>query len=79
MNLEQMKEIFLMYKIISPWKFPWQITCLCAMGLGKVLLMLFVAVIMQMIKSHVSEECDGKGTLLSFSYCHFKLRYFMGI
>lgn len=25
-----------MQKIISPWEFPWQITCLYAMGLGNV-------------------------------------------
>lgn len=49
-----------------------QITCLYIMGLGNLcLLILFVAVIIQMIKSHVSEKYDGKGTLLSFSYCHF--------
>lgn len=64
-----------MQKIVSPWIFQWQkrqITCLYVMGLGNLcLLTLFVAVIIQMIKSHVSEKYDEKGTLLSFFYCHF--------
>jgi len=49
-----------------------QLMCLHVMRLGNLcLLILFVAVIIQMIRSDVSEKYDEKGTLLSFSYCHF--------
>lgn len=78
MNVEQIKKIF--YVKNSLFNFQWYTdnVSICN-GAGLCLLVLFVAVMIQMIKSHVSEKYDEERTLPSFSYCQFIVRCFMGI